>query len=513
MYNLIMSSPLKIKHKIARSSWVTSPLGCLSTLFSITHSSPPQEPDQAVPDQSGSESAPEPASASSSTQQQASAPVSDPPFGFMMDEVRGVGVSRISDIEEVYLGRELKVSLSPWGDLLKWGDRHLDLYPSGQRIRLQRPAQEAMKKHGPSLFHDRWLTWVAQEMKDVYKSKMERAISHPKEPPQDLYHSIRLACLKVVARTVCSSFIGEVIYQIAAELETLDLSYGRLLFSGKGAKPAWFPSSDHKKANIALKNIEGLIRPLIRKRLGGVNEDDLLSRWVNTQGEDGRHLNEGQVISEALAFLMMSYTSLPKIIFGAAVKVTSANQPELLERLRRECQQVARGLTPPPQGQPLQTPIPKLKASKTLSLHHNVTLESMRLNPPAWLVSYTPIGDGEFAKMDVTEGDQIWISPWALHRNGHRFKSPHRFWPQRWAGQLEAQLPQYAFSPFGLEGKASLSETFCVELAPRFLSVWFSLFEPIDPPKQVEWVLSLCLRPAGSLDWRLKTQKKEPTAD
>ena len=279
------------------------------------------------------------------------------------DQHLGYTLNHLSLLDELFLGRDVQYKIAPWGSVINWGNNHLNLYPAGQRCRSLTKAQQGMYQHGASVFFERWYDWVHDELKHVLKEKeeyIESSKAHKGKGTNEfhLYVALRKASLRVIARTVCASFVGDVINKIASALEEIDVAGARLLYCGKGSRPSWFPGSETKVAQKGIKSLDALIRPLIRKRLAGEDEDDLLSRWVNTQGEDGRHLNEDQIISEAFCFLMMSYTSLPKIIFSADYEMEQAHQEPIRQRLQKEHDGIIEVLTPPPGGFPAGTPLP-----------------------------------------------------------------------------------------------------------------------------------------------------------
>lgn len=418
-------------------------------------------------------------------------------------------------IDEVFSEREVRVKAEQWGDGAQLGVKGLSLLPWTQRHREATSAQEEMFKHAPSLFYERWLPWTESALKRIYSQSKEAAEEAEEAGPTNLYSALRSATLSVVARTVCSQFKGELLEKLEAALEDLDLQYARLALGVKHKRLGWLPSHEVKLTTQSIRVIDSEIRPLIRERIGGVSEgDDLISRWVNTRGQDGRSLKEDQILDETLAFLVMGYTSLPKLIFGAVTSINPELTPEFVHELNREMNGVVKIITNPPVCDE-QTPPPvspqNEAAWRTLPLHHAVTLEALRLFSPQWFSTYTLEGGVLALRGQLNEGEsgptteenmQIWISSHLLHRNPSRFKQPNRFWPQRWAGNLEAQLPKYAFSPFGFKGKPSLSETFCREIAARFLLMWFARYTTMNVPTTIRWETSLCLRPATPVPWR-----------
>jgi cytochrome P450 len=414
-------------------------------------------------------------------------------------------------VEELMSSRALKVAFSPWGDGEKrWGQKGLALHPAGARLRPPGRAHEALSASGPSLFYERWLHWLSQTL----VSAAEEAEAKP-GPTTHLYPALRGVALGVVAKTLCAELSGDTLSALTPHLETLDISYARLLFTGRGSRPAWFPGSDHKRVAEAIAQLEHALRPLIRARIGGtVDGDDLLTRWTDAESSDGRRPTEGDVLGEAIALLMMGYTSLPKLMFAAAYHAHAAAQPELMERLQRELEQALKPLTPapipsagePPKPRPMPHNAP-IRAS--LPLHAAAARETLRLYPPAWLITYAARGAGQLGGLEVREDTLLCASPWALQRDPKRFREPERFWPQRWAGQLAVELPKYSFVPFGVEGKPSISEQMCEELLQRFLMLWCARCEVREPPEHLEWALSLCLRPTTEVRWGLKPRPQQ----
>ena len=417
-------------------------------------------------------------------------------------------------VEDLFSGRDVKLDLNPWGDPAGFSTKSLNLRPFSQRVRPSTLALEAIQKHQPSEFYERWLPWTEGIIKKLYLAAQEEAVALGKRTALNLYQTLRPASLMLVGRTLCVDFKGDMLTQIETALEGLDSTYAKLAYVGSRSKFSWLPGSDVKSANQFLKDLEATIRPKVREQIGGgEQQDDLLTRWVHTKGQDGRSLKEDQVINEVVSFLIMSYTSLPKILFGAITNITKQLQPDFFMALRKETNDVVKIITNiPALGDETPPPVtPHNEAGwKTLPLHNAVVLEALRLYPPNWLAQYEvtqgtlPLG-GAYDKDEkgptINSNDQVWVSPWGFHHNPDYFKQPERFWPQRWAGNLEAELPMHMFAPFGFNGKPALSEIYCKEIATRFLMVWFARYSAVDVPEKISWELSLCLRPTTSVSW------------
>jgi len=422
-------------------------------------------------------------------------PESAPPVArLQLNDASGVLLRHVGAIEELFLAREIKRRYFPWASSLKWSDQVNLITSVGQRARPLASPQVQMQLVNPKRFYDRWARWIIEDMRSYGEQGLE------------LYDFFRATSLSLVARTLSVHLEGEAIAPVADALERLDLSVARIMFSGKGNRPAWFPGSDHKLAATAMHDLEAVVRPLVRKRIGGVvEEDDLMTLWVNTEGEDGKLATEDHVISESISLLVMAYTALPKVLFGAACEVNAPAQEELRARLNKEFRVAVTAMQAGEDGG-----APNLRqesARQALPVHSLVVNEAERLYPPVWLAPIGLESAGRIGPIELKEGEQVWLSPWALHREPRRFKDPERFWPNRWSGQLEAQLPRYAFAPYGFEGRARLSEQYCRELTARILMVFFAQFKvqvTDESAAPQDWSLSLCLKPSHSVSWGFK---------
>jgi cytochrome P450 len=114
-----------------------------------------------------------------------------------------------------------------------------------------------------------------------------------------------------------------------------------------------------------------------------------------------------------------------------------ASHPQVDERLRREVNEVlgARQAT----GHDLAS----------LPYCEQVVKETLRVAPPAGVVSRRVVADDRIAGWDIRAGSQLFASAWALHRDPRWFEDPHRFDPDRWTADFEQSLPACAYLPFG----------------------------------------------------------------
>ncbi|MBL8739685.1 MAG: cytochrome P450, partial [Myxococcales bacterium] len=86
---------------------------------------------------------------------------------------------------------------------------------------------------------------------------------------------------------------------------------------------------------------------------------------------------------------------------------------------------------------------------RALVLTDRVLKETMRLYPPAWTTGREVAEDVEIRGYTIPKGAQILTSQWVVHRDPRWFPNPEGFDPDRWAPERAADLPKFAYFPFG----------------------------------------------------------------
>ena len=96
--------------------------------------------------------------------------------------------------------------------------------------------------------------------------------------------------------------------------------------------------------------------------------------------------------------------------------------------------------------------------------------ESMRLFPPAHIISRQPIADDEVLGHRIPAGSEVLILPWLLHRKPALWENPDRFDPERFAPERAAQRPRFAYVPFGAGPRICIGAAFAMAEAMIILA-------------------------------------------
>lgn len=175
------------------------------------------------------------------------------------------------------------------------------------------------------------------------------------------------------------------------------------------------------KAMAALARLDERIYGIIReRRAGGGDRGDLLSMLLLSRDEEtGAGLDDKAVRDEAMTLFLAGHETTA-LATGYAWYLL-AQHPHYFERLRAE-------------GAPFALQVMK---------------ESMRLYPPAYSIARTALRDIEIGGFPIRKDEVVVISQWLLHRDARFFDDPLRFDPDRFLPEREAQIPRYAYIPFG----------------------------------------------------------------
>jgi cytochrome P450 len=86
--------------------------------------------------------------------------------------------------------------------------------------------------------------------------------------------------------------------------------------------------------------------------------------------------------------------------------------------------------------------------------------ESMRLYPPAWIIGRRAIGEYTLGPYCLPPRAMIFMSPYVTQRDARFFRNPDQFDPGRWAAASAADLPKFAYFPFGGGARQCIGEHF-----------------------------------------------------
>lgn len=139
-----------------------------------------------------------------------------------------------------------------------------------------------------------------------------------------------------------------------------------------------------------------------------------------------------------------------------------------------------------------------------------VIKEAMRLYPPVTDLSREAIQDCEGGYF-IPKGTTLTASQWVMHRHPRYFYEPEVFNPERWANDLEKQLPRGVYFPFGDGPRICIGKSFAVMEAVLILATIAQEFQlDLVPDQIIELQPSITLRPKHGIQVVLKKPQLLP---
>jgi cytochrome P450 len=268
--------------------------------------------------------------------------------------------------------------------------------------------------------------------------------------------------------------------------------------------PAWFPHPGKRRMKAAETTLRDSVAELIAARRsdlvspGASRPDDLMQRLMDAKDpETGKSMSDEQLIDNLLTFFSAGHETTAKALTWTLYLLARA--PEWEARLVEEVRRVAG-----------DGPITADHIDK-LVLTAQVLKESMRLYPPAPVISRISVRDTDLGGEHVNKGVQTVIPIYAIHRHKALWDDPDRFDPERFSPEREARIPRYQYMPFGAGPRICIGMAFAMMEAVAILATLIrsSRFEIIGDYRPLP-VSRVTLRPSHGMPMRVWPRTSGP---
>jgi cytochrome P450 len=163
----------------------------------------------------------------------------------------------------------------------------------------------------------------------------------------------------------------------------------------------------------------------------------MLDLLLATRDEDGRTLSAREVRDQVVTFIVAGHETVASALTWAWDLL--AHHPEAAARLRAEADAL--------DGPATFDDLPRLPFAAA------VLDETLRLYPPAWVITRRALEDDELAGVPVAANALVIVSPWLVHRHASAWDRPEEFDPSRFLDESGARrrdvVASPAYLPFG----------------------------------------------------------------
>jgi cytochrome P450/SAM-dependent methyltransferase len=310
----------------------------------------------------------------------------------------------------------------------------------------------------------------------------------------DLADEMRVLTIDVIGRSLFSA-------EFAADAERLSEAVGSAVgFTKLLGLPGFgvlrrLPLTSVRRVNRANSLFDDVFGRLLREHGGKANgKDDLLSALLDPAACGASDAGLRQVRDEAVTMLLAGHVTVATTL-GLAWALLDTH-PEALDRFDAELDSVLGGRLPTAED------LPRLPYTEA------VIKESWRLYPPSWTISRVTTQDYELAGERIPVGSALMVSQWIIHRNPDLYEDPTAFKPERWIDGSTAELPKYAFFPFGGGPRKCVGEGFARTEAILIMATIGSRWSMRLSRRSIEVEPQFTLQPKGGVPVTLQRRDR-----
>ena len=339
------------------------------------------------------------------------------------------------------------------------------------------------------MFQMRHIADFAPVMRDAVQAMLMRWAAMPDGQEIDAADEMMRLTYDIISRTLFSNDVTMQYGKMSEALEVYLETQGKVSVLRTLGLPNWFPTPDNLRARAPLKFFRKELLGLIARRRAQLAADpasarhDFLDLLLTTRDPEGGALfGEAEVFDNVLTFVFAGHETTSNALAWALYLLSL--HPASDTRAADE----AAGTD-------------DLAA---LSYTRMVLEETMRLYPPAPIISRDCIGPDTLGGFDIRPNTSIMISPWVLHRHRKLWSDPDYFDPERFAPGRKEKIHRFAYLPFGAGPRVCIGMGFAMQEATIILSSILRRFrlELVEGHK-VEPQARITLRPRYGVKMRV----------
>lgn len=330
---------------------------------------------------------------------------------------------------------------------------------------------------------------------DVMAGYAERAMREWKDgQTRDVHADMMAITQAIVAKTLFDADVSDAAWDVGQALHVLTEDFSRRrtrLFE----LPAWIPTPARRRYRAAIARLDRIVYDIIAaRRRSGEDRGDLLSILLAARdADDGSRMSDQQVRDEIMTLFLAGHETTAVSLSWTWYLL--AQHPDVEAQLADELHRVLGGRPP------TVADLPRLRYTEM------VVTESMRLYPPAFMLTRRVVEPFEVGGHRVAPDTTLMMSQWVVQRDRRWFDTPEAFRPERWENDLAKRLPRYAYFPFGGGPRLCIGNSFALMEATLLVATIAQRFRfTLAPGATVTPLLSVTLRPAHGISMILSAR-------
>ncbi|WP_158746660.1 cytochrome P450 [Acidisphaera sp. L21] len=351
----------------------------------------------------------------------------------------------------------------------------------------------------PIFRHDRLLGFVPAMIQAAQATVQRWTAPEARSTRVDMLHEMMQTTYNVIVETMLSGAPGldqgRIERGVAEYLEATPWAVMTSLFG----IPGWVPHPKKRQGRAARDYVrEALIGIVQRRRQTGSDtsankavQGDLLALLLQAQDpETGQVMNDRELADNLLTFIVAGHETTALTLSWSFYLL--ARHPKIEALVLAEIAQVTGGDALRPDHVP------------ELAYTRQVIQETMRLYPPAALVTRMAATDVQLGSLTVAAGTPTYVPVYAVHRHLSLWDNPDAFDPERFRPEAVKARHRYAYLPFGAGPRICIGASFAMLEAVAILTTVLRSVRPSLPPGfEPSPRLRITLRPHGGLPMQL----------
>lgn len=304
--------------------------------------------------------------------------------------------------------------------------------------------------------------------------------------------------LGVVGRTLFADDLAEHGERVVTAVEeALHVVLARARSPLGNGPLARLPSPSRRRLRRSVTTLDEVCAEVVgrRRRQGvGGEDDDLLAVLLRASDD----LSDREIRDEIVTLVIAGYETVASSLTWTLHLLADA--PQVQKQLHAELDEVLAASDVSPDGvnrAPNWSDLPRLAYTRA------VVDESLRLYPPAWVITRRAVAEDRIDDVTIPSGTLLLISPWLLHRREQTWSDPLRFDPTRFLGGEQTRRRE-GYLPFGAGPRLCIGRDFALVEATLVLAALLrdrTVQPPAGPAARVGPPVDalVTLRPRGGL--------------
>ena len=316
----------------------------------------------------------------------------------------------------------------------------------------------------------------------------------------DIHAEMMRVAAKIAARSLFGSDVATEVDEITKAVNSLSRDGAHYSFFGFlpfGDALRNLPLPGLRRLRHSESRLHEIIYRFINSRQGSDQDrSDLLSFLLRARDPEqaGNGLSDLQVRDECMGFFLAGGENVPNVIAWTLHLLTQ--HPKILRKLQAEVDDVLSGR------------LPSSSDLSRLGYMDMVVAESLRLYPPIWCLGRQAVQEYKAADYSISPGSVVVCSQWVVHHDPRYYPEPCSFDPERWAPEVSALRPKFAFFPFGAGPRQCIGDGFANMEIMLLLATLLQRWEfELSPGQNVVPTITLTLRPKNGVKIYLRSRK------